>query len=167
MGRTQAGGGRSEGHPESRGSSGRQKSRLDSDENLVIRGARLRIVYAVSSNGQMPARDFYQSLDELDQSKFDSVFLMMAEHGQIRNTEKFRPAGSVTCKQPSGASRKVPLYEFKVHGQRILAYQEGSDWVLTNGFAKGSKLETERTRAGAIIEAMLLREGNSGERNVP
>lgn len=134
---------------------------------MVIQGASLRIVYAVTKDDRRPARDFYQSLDESDQSKFDSVFLMMAEHGQIRNIEKFRSAGAVKCTLPSGASRTVPLYEFKIHRQRILAFQEGPRWILTHGFPKGNTLATERTRAKTIIDDLLSRGFISGGSHEP
>ncbi len=78
----------------------------------------------------------------------------MAEHGEIRNTEKFRfNVGEATCKV-GNRSQTYPIAEFKIHsgsGQRIMAYLHGRQWVLTHGFRKGETLSVQTKRAKQLI----------------
>jgi hypothetical protein len=127
---------------------------------VLCRGASRDIVYAVCANGTLPAREFYESLSDADQSKFDALFLRMAEYGEIHTKEKFRPrVGEAVC-TVRGKTVRYAVAEFKIHsggGQRIMACLDGRQWVLTHGFQKGSKLKTEVNRAQRILFEDLSR----------
>jgi hypothetical protein len=88
----------------------------------------------------------------------------MAEHGEIRNTEKFRfKVGEAICKV-GDRTQTIPIAEFKIHsgsGQRILAYLHGRQWVLTNGFRKGENLGVQTKRAEQILLEDLAGQGSS------
>ncbi len=97
-----------------------------------------------------------------DQDRFNVLFIWMAERGEIRNTEKFRfNAGEATCKV-GNRSQTVPIAEFKIHsgsGQRIMAFLQGRQWVLTHGFRKGENLSVQTKRAEPIICEDLAGQG--------
>jgi hypothetical protein len=121
---------------------------------VQVTGPARDIVFAIRADGSSPARDFLEGLSLFDQDKFNVLFIRMAEHGEIRNAEKFRPkVGEAACRL-GDRLEKYPIAEFKIHtgsGQRILAFLDGRQWVLTNGFAKGEKLSIQTKKANAII----------------
>jgi hypothetical protein len=112
------------------------------------------IVFAARANGSHPAKEFLDGLSETDQVRFNNIFLWMAERGEIRSTEKFHHrVGTAKCTS-GGKTLEYSIAEFKIHsgpGQRILAYLHGSQWVLTNGFAKGENLSVQTRKASQII----------------
>ncbi len=112
------------------------------------------VVFAVRNDGSSPAKEFLESLSVSDQDKFNALFIWMAERGEIHNTEKFRfNVGEATCKV-GNRSQTFPIAEFKIHsgsGQRIMAYLQGRQWVLTHGFRKGENLNVQKKRAERII----------------
>jgi hypothetical protein len=112
------------------------------------------IVFAVQDDGSSPAKEFLESLSVSDQDRFNALFIWMAEHGEIRNPEKFRfKVGEATCKV-GDRTQTISIAEFKIHsgsGQRILAFLHGRQWVLTNGFRKGEKLSVQTKRAEQIV----------------
>ena len=70
------------------------------------------------------AKQFFDSLDERDQAKLQTLFDMMASQGKIVNREKF--------KQINGA-----LYEFKAGQLRMPCFFDSKNRiVITHGFRK-------------------------------
>lgn len=99
------------------------------DRPIAVRGERMRIVYAVTVDGSSPAKGFVEGLSEPDLCKLVNLFKWMADQGQIRNVQRFKPVDG-------------PIYEFKSFQRgganqiRVLCFRDGRDWVLTNGFVK-------------------------------
>ena len=112
------------------------------------------ISYAVQANGTEPAKVFYDALSDHEKDRFDTLFLTMVQQGRISNAEKFRPkVGEAKCSE-GGSVKRYPIAEFKVHlgtGSRILACLDGNQYVLTNGFRKGSPLPVETRKAERIF----------------
>jgi putative component of toxin-antitoxin plasmid stabilization module len=134
---------------------------------IVIPGTRCDVAYAQAADGSRPAKEFMQALAIKDRLKFADLFAWIAEHGKIANTEKFRPSLSkISCKD-GDVKRSTAIAEFKIHagsGQRILAYQDGRQWVLVMGFPKGANLETALEKAHTVICEDLWREHRRTER---
>jgi len=90
----------------------------------------------------------------VDKDKFDNLFLTICELGTIRNTEKFRwSVGKAKCNY-GGKVTTYSVAEFKVHtgsGKRMLAILVNSEWILTHGFLKGTKLSVEVKKAQRIF----------------
>ena len=87
----------------------------------------------------MPARDYLFGLDGSDQRKFATLFQRMATEGRIFDEVKFRREDDVNCRvvvQGRQTERKVVLYAFKIDGHRLIAFQDGRAWLLTDGCAK-------------------------------
>ncbi|CAN5895799.1 hypothetical protein BH23PLA1_BH23PLA1_24580 [soil metagenome] len=126
---------------------------------ILYQGAQRDIVCAVKTDGTSPAKHYIDALSESDQAKFSSLFVWMGDLGMLRNKEKFRAIGDVKCSITESIS-KISLFEFKIHGERIVTFQSGRRWVLTHGFSKkGAVLKTERERAKQIIEEDLSQRG--------
>src|SRR5262245_32606487 len=62
-------------------------------------------------DGSSPAGDFVDTLSEADRRKIDVLFARMADHGQIRNREKFKKV-----------ENSDQVFEFKSHQIRILCF---------------------------------------------
>lgn len=93
------------------------------DTMVLIRGSMRTIEFARCANGDVPARQFIEDLDESDQRKLDVLFRRMADTGKIFNVEQF--------KQVDGR-----IYEFKRFKVRIGCFQIVNRWLLTHGFVK-------------------------------
>jgi hypothetical protein len=82
------------------------------------------IVWAVSSDGLCPAKDFFEALEERDQAKLQTLFEMMASQGRIVNREKFKKIVG-------------ELYEFKAGQLRMPCFFDSKNRiVVTHGFRK-------------------------------
>ncbi len=91
--------------------------------SLVCQGSWGAVEYAQSANGKLLAKEFIEGLSIADQAKLAHLFQWIAEHGQIRNEEKFRHEGD-------------KIYSFKAHQIRIGCFCSGRRWILTHGFVK-------------------------------
>jgi phage-related protein len=89
----------------------------------IARGLKT-VVWAISSDGQCLAKEFFKSLEERERAKLQTLFDMMASQGKIVNREKF--------KQIDGA-----LYEFKASQLRMPCFFDSKNRiVITHGFRK-------------------------------
>lgn len=95
------------------------------DRPREVTGRRKSIEYAVCADGSSPAREFVAGLSLADQAKILNLFRWLADHGEIKNGQKFKRLDG-------------PIWEFKAHQIRIPCFQDGSAWVLTHGFIKKS-----------------------------
>lgn len=124
------------------------------ERRVLHRGHQRDIVFAVCADGSEPAKKFLEDLSPVDRAKFFQLFMWTGEQGELRNEQKFRlKVGVRTCKI-GDKTQDIPIAEFKIHGgsgQRILAYRQDKQWILTNGFPKGDKLSNHLDRAGEII----------------
>ena len=48
------------------------------------------IVWAVEASGKVPAREFFQALEDRNAAKMQALFNRLADDGFIRNDEKFK-----------------------------------------------------------------------------
>jgi Phage derived protein Gp49-like (DUF891) len=95
----------------------------ETDDSLVYAGAWGEIRYAPRKDKSMPAKDFYLGLSKGDQSKLNTLFVRMADHGKISNRQKFHRV-------------EDDIWEFKCFRIRISCYQVGRCWYLLHGFEK-------------------------------
>lgn len=93
---------------------------------LVEKGEWGSIWYAQRQNGGMEAKQWLDAQGASVRAKFSHLFRAMAATGKIYNKEQFR-------------FLEDGIYEFKRNGDRILAFQKGSNWYLTHHFKKSVK----------------------------
>lgn len=89
------------------------------------------VEYAVRQNGSMPAKAFVDSLIISERSKISHPLARLATSGFIFNTQKFRKIKGI----------KESIFEIKSGHIRVLCFQKGNSWVLTNGFCKAIRRE--------------------------
>lgn len=120
-----------------------------SSEDIVTKGPCAMVAYARRTNGNKPAEDYIENLEQTDHAKLTKLFRTMANIGKINNTDRFEKLG--------GQSGKI--YEFKVYPRvRVLCFQRGNTWLLTHGFPKQTR-QTPRIqieRAEAIMKEHIL-----------
>lgn len=95
------------------------------DRALAYRGRCFVIEFALLPEGQMPAKEFLEGLNEGDQAKILSLIERLGDHGEIRNREKFKKV------------ERTDFFEFKSFQVRIIGFFiHGRRFVLTHGFRK-------------------------------
>jgi len=93
----------------------------------ITRGKHLSIVWAVDAAGAMPAREFFEGLDDGDKAKVVALFNRLAEFGVINNHEKFKNLGA----------KADGLFEFKSFQLRFLGdFRPGKLFVVALGVRK-------------------------------
>ena len=118
----------------------------DYGELLYYKGARLKIVFAMTSGGDTPGKDFFlKDTKPPAWGKLDRILKRLGDFGVINNIEQFRPVGN-------------GLHEVKEGGgRRLVGYFLPGHFIITHGFHKrgGGKSankfpDTERERALGI-----------------
>lgn len=94
---------------------------------ILCAGRRIKIEFAVRSNGTMPAKDFYDNdLSEEERIKLKPPFTRLADDGHVANRERF--------KKVEGTKE---LWEFKLHQVRMPGFfLPGGRFILTHGLRK-------------------------------
>lgn len=97
---------------------------IDFRDDPLVKGPCAIVAYASRANGNRPAKDFIEDLEQLDQAKLARSFKQIADTGQILNKERFRKL-------------RGKIWEFKIYPKiRVLCFQSGKTWFLTHGFYK-------------------------------
>jgi phage-related protein len=100
-------------------------------------------------NGAKPAKEFADGLTQKEQVKLTIVLRKLLDEGNVWNKEKFKKL-------------EGPIWELKADKNRILCFQQGDTWFLTNGFKK----DTQRTKRGYIDLALkIMKEQIARNRN--
>jgi hypothetical protein len=92
----------------------------------MYKGRVCSVDYACRSNGSYPAEEFVKGLTEAEQVKLSRILQKLIDTGKVWNEEKFKHLDG-------------PIYEMKSDENRLLCFQTGNCWVLTNGFKKDSQ----------------------------
>jgi len=123
------------------------------EEQVVYRGTKKTIAYAMDERGRMPAREFLESNDakkgptQREAAGLYQAFRLMGDHGRIRNNTQF--------KKEAG-----DIFGFKKYQARVAAFAVGNVWYLTHGFKKKTDNwpKSELKRAERIRAEHLARE---------
>lgn len=118
------------------------KSVIDFRGDPLVKGPCAIVAYARQLNGNRPAMDYIENLQQSDQAKLTRSFKQIADTGKIWNKERFRKL----CGK---------IWEFKIHPKvRVLCFQFGKTWFLTHGFDKetGDTPRKEIERAEQIMK---------------
>lgn len=109
--------------------------------NVVYRGTRFTIEFAVLVDGSQPAAVFVQALDRQFQARLNVLFERLGESGQIHNREQFKKANT-------------DFWEFKAFQARVLCYfRSDRRVVLTHGFLmKKDKMDKQELARAASIK---------------
>ncbi len=120
------------------------------DEHIFYVGPARVIEAAVLKSGSMPAKEFVDSLPELDRAKVYALFRMLGDTGRITNTEKFKRIEGTEFWGFKSFQIRMPCF-FLPHG-RV---------VVTHGFRKKQDRmpREEIERANRIKSEHLFREG--------
>jgi len=117
------------------------KDVIDFSDDPLIKGPCAIVAYASRLNGNRPARDYIENLQQSDQATLARSFKQLADTGKIWNTERFRKL-------------RGKIWEFKTHPKaRVLCFQLGKTWFLTHGFNKetGDTPQRQIDRADNIM----------------
>jgi phage-related protein len=105
----------------------------------MFKGRACNIEYACRSNGSYPAEEFIKSLTEPERLKIAHVLKQLLDTGRVWNVERFKKL-------------EGQIWEIKADHNRLLCFQSGKCWVLTNGFRK----DTQKTNRGYIELAVAI-----------
>jgi hypothetical protein len=100
------------------------------------------VVFAQTETEKAPAREYLFSLTESDQRKFAVRFDRLCQGEKLRNPDHLRDLRKVKLQLVIDGQKQAPtktIWEVKIDGHRILAFQDQRDWVLTNGSPKVKK----------------------------
>jgi len=86
-------------------------------------GKILKIIWAVSTGGNMDGKIYLESIGPPDWGKLDRILCRLADHGKISNIEQFRSVGD-------------GLYEVKGGARRLVGYYTPGHFAITHGFEK-------------------------------
>ena len=94
-----------------------------SDADIIARGTHGTVRFAVQSNERRPAKRFLEEILRKSPKKYARLLTRFASvaNGVILDGGKFKLLGA-------------SIWEFKVSSIRVLCFQDGSEWFLTNGF---------------------------------
>lgn len=120
----------------------------DSHENeegachTAAEGAWGAVVWAMDAAGRRPALDFFSGLNNRDAAKVQALFERLAEHGEIRNQEKFKKLGNVG---------RHALFEFKSFQLRFLGgFAPGGRFLVAHGLRKKKDAHATRDLQRAV-----------------
>lgn len=108
----------------------------------MYQGRFWNIDYATCLNGRKPAKEFIEGVDEKIQLGFSALLRHVCDVDVYKNENKF--------KKLKGDSE---IWQFRYHEFRLLAYQLGNTYVLTNGFIKDqNKTDTNQIEFAVRIK---------------
>jgi len=85
------------------------------------------VEWATDGRGNLPAREYYRSLDEEDRAKMNALFGRLAAFGQISNREKFKNL------KPTAPD----LWEFKSFQLRFIGdFRRGGRFLVAHAVRK-------------------------------
>lgn len=90
---------------------------------LYYKGRRIRIIFAATPNGSMPAKEYFNARIPAEWSRLDRILQRLGDFGKVKNTEQFRSVGD-------------GLYEVKAARRRLVGYFVPDHFALTHGFDK-------------------------------
>jgi len=112
-------------------------------DNIACRGSRFTIEFATLNDGSIPAREFLESQEKRWQARMFVLFRLLADHGEIKNVEKFKKI------------ENTEFYEFKAFKIRMPCYfRPDKRVVVTHGFTKKS----DKIRPGDLERARNIKQ---------
>ena len=111
------------------------------------KGKVLAVEFAIRINGESPASDFYDELDDRDKAKLLKLFETIGEHGQIRNKEKF--------KHIEGTNN---FFVFKSFQIRMPCFRFGYSFVVTHGYIK----KADKMPPAELKRAEMIKDEHEG-----
>ena len=110
-------------------------------QSVLLSGRKITIEFAVRAGGDMPAKEFYDSLDARDKRKLNPPMVRLAEDGRVENEEHF-------------GKLQDDIWEFKAFQVRMPGFfLKGGRFILTHGFKK----KKDRTPKSEIVRAETIR----------
>ena len=111
---------------------------------FAYQGTKFLIAYAREKSGDNPGYDFFENLDRVEQAKLSALFIILGDHGNFYNKEKFGDLGE-------------GLYEFESFQIRMpfaYAKAERKLILITHEFTKkrDKTPKEEIARARRILE---------------
>lgn len=110
------------------------------EEYVLYQGEKFQIEFYFTHKGELPAKDYFDSLDRLHQVKLLVLVKYIAEEGRLFDETKFR----LVCKNEK-------IYEFKPLDERFFNFfYEGQKIIVTNAYRKKGQKVDPRALAKAI-----------------
>lgn len=119
---------------------------MDGD-NIVVRGPRATIEYAVQTNGRMPAKEGLGRLSDRERARLFALFERYAREGRIFNPDQFK-------------KEEGEIWSFKRDQNRVPCFLRGHRVMLTHVFTKKRQRWDRREfqRAERIMNEHLAHE---------
>jgi len=110
------------------------------EDYIFYEGGKFRVEFYFTVKGELPAKEYFDSLDRQVQVKFLALVKYMAEEGRLFDETKFR-----------SVDKKQKIYEFKPMAERFFSFFcEGKKIILTNAYRKEGQKVNLRELARAI-----------------
>lgn len=124
-------------------------NRPKSEDYVFYQGEKFQVEFYFSEQGRMPAREYFDSCEQLVKIKLLALVKYMAEEGRLFDETKFRLV-----------DREEKIYEFKPMAERFFNFfSEGGKIIVTSAYRKkGQKVDSkELARAIHIKKDYELR----------
>jgi hypothetical protein len=111
---------------------------------IAAEGRKLRVLWAMSNNGRMPAKEFYdKKMSDKERAKILALFKRFAAMGSISNKEQFKPLGE-------------GLFEFKNYQLRFIGKFGPSQGDFSVGIGlkkkRGKHKQSDLRKAQRILD---------------
>ncbi len=118
-------------------------SRPREEDYVFYQGEKFQVEFYFTEKGELPAKDYFDSLDRQAQIKLLVLVKYLAEQGRLFDETKFRIV-----------DKKEKIYEFKPMSERFFNFfYEGQKIILTNAYRKkGQKVDRQ-----ALVKAINLK----------
>ncbi len=122
---------------------------IGTEDYVFYQGTRFRVEFYFTEKGDLPAKEYFDSLEKLVQAKLLALVKYLAEEGRIYDEAKFKIV-----------DKADKIYEFKPVSERFFNFfWEGKKIIITNAYhKKGQKVDLrELARAVRLKKDYALR----------
>jgi len=110
------------------------------EDYVFYQGEKFQVEFFFTGKGELPAKEYFDSLDRQVQIKFLALVKRLAEEGRLFDETKFRLV-----------DKKQKIYEFKPMADRFFNFfYEGKRIIITNAYRKKGQKVDSRELARAI-----------------
>ena len=110
------------------------------EDYVFYQGEKFQVEFYFTEKGELPAKEYFESLERQVQIKLLALVKYMAEEGRLFDETKFRPV-----------DKKEKIYEFKPFAERFFNFfYEGQKVIITNAYRKKGQKVDLRALARAI-----------------
>ena len=115
-------------------------NRPTSEDYIFYQGEKFQIEFYFTEKWELPAKEYFDSLEQKVKTKLLALVKYIAEHGRLFDETKFRIV-----------DKKENIFEFKPMAERFFNFfSEGKKIIITNAYRKKGQKVDRRALATAI-----------------